>query len=144
METLRRKDNIIVIDTFYLIKRGRSGVVADHPGTVYEYVICNFKGKFILIFPAIRDEQVSIKDYLKSLLGDLTTKQNEYQQSDTNIKNGKFWTFSQMVSYTTTFSDMKPISRAANWIYWFHNFIVAGFFISFLSSLFRPDVPKSN
>jgi hypothetical protein len=137
-------NQIIVVDSFYIFKRGKSSNANGHPVTTYEYVICNSTGNFVLVIPAIEDESVNIKVLFKTVQSQLIARQIEYMQSDTNIKTGKFWTISQIISYTITFSDMKPISRAANWIYWFHYFIVAGFFISFLSSLFRPDVPKNS
>lgn len=115
--------------------------------------ICNKKGvQLASIFDIhegcmLSGNNTSIRSYLHSKKNKLSQRLKEYSHGEKDIlKNNNFWSFHQIVTYSAnafSTSNLTPISRTANIIYYLHFFIGYSLLLTILISIVQKTIEKT-
>lgn len=146
------KGNIIETDA-YLLSKDCVPVKWQRP--MYKAVIkvCNKDGVQLasILEPLegckLSGNNTSIRSYLNLRKTQISERLDEYSRGEKDIlKNNDFWSYHQIVTYTAnafSTSNLTPISRIANIIYYLHFFIGYSLLLTILISFVQKTIEKS-
>lgn len=143
------QDNIVFIDSVILHKTA-TYIEEGPPSAGFSTLsICDIEGQNIANIVGEYgnniSKQLTIREFLKDELSKITETFSKLNHDKKKIEDKNIWTYRKILAYSLNIFDtdnMKPITRFANAIFFFHKFFVVIFILGIIGSTFHDLLTK--